>query len=145
MTITDAAGLTGTSSTTLDHSLCPPPPTANHAADHVMAGPTLTQASFVDRLRAVDSPAYPTGAAIYDTLVATGVNPAFALGLYHAESSSGTKGYAVTTLNWGNMLYHSWQDAYGAVPYAPGNGYTYARVPDLARRRPGVRPPGRGL
>ena len=35
----------------------------------------------------------------------------------------------MTTLNWGNMLYHSWQVAYGAVPYAPGNGYTYARFP----------------
>lgn len=129
VTITDAAGLTGTASTTLDHSLCPPPPAVDHAADRIIAGPTLTKASFIDRLRAVGSPAYPSGSAIYDELVRTGVNPAFALGLYHAESSSGTRGYAVTTLNWGNMLYHSWQDVYGAVPYAPGNGYTYARFP----------------
>jgi hypothetical protein len=129
VTITDAAGATGTASGILDHSLCPPPPTGHHASDHIIAGPTLTKASFVDRLRAVGSPALASGSAIYDELIRTGVNPAFALGLYHAESSSGTRGYARTTLNWGNMLYHSWQTAYGAVPYAPGNGYTYARFP----------------
>jgi hypothetical protein len=129
VTITDAGGLTATASAILDHSLCPPPPSVNHAADRVLAGPTLTKASFIDRLRAVSSPAYASGSAIYDELIRTGVNPAFSLGLYQAESSSGTKGYAVTTLNWGNMLYHSWQTAYGAVPYAPGNGYTYAKFP----------------
>ncbi len=130
VTITDAAGLTGTASATLNRSLCPPPPTANHAADRILAGPTLTRASFIDRLRAVNSPAYSSGSAIYSELLSKGVNPAFALGLFQAESASGTKGYARTTLNWGNMLYHSWQDAYGAVPYAPGNGYTYAKFPN---------------
>ena len=129
VTITDAAGVTGTMSATLNRSLCPAPPTANHAADHILAGPTLTRASFIDRLRAVNSPAYSSGSAIYTELLSTGVNPAFALGMFQAESASGTKGYARTTLNWGNMLYHSWQDVYGAVPYAPGNGYTYARFP----------------
>jgi hypothetical protein len=129
VTITDANNQTATANATLDHSLCPPPPTANHAADHVIAGPTITSASFVDRLRAVNSPAYSSGSAIYTELVGNGVNPSFALGVFQAESSSGTKGYAVTTLNWGNMLYHSWQATYGAVPYAPGNGYTYARFP----------------
>ncbi|HTC85420.1 MAG TPA: hypothetical protein VK656_01865, partial [Candidatus Acidoferrum sp.] len=129
VTITDANNQTATANATLDHSLCPPPPTANHAADHVIAGPTITSASFVDRLRAVNSPAYSSGSAIYTELVGNGVNPSFALGVFQAESSSGTKGYAVSTLNWGNMLYHSWQATYGAVPYAPGNGYTYARFP----------------
>ena len=129
VTITDAAAVVGSANATLDHSLCPPPPTGHHASDHIIAGPTITKASFVDRLRAVSSPALASGSAIYNELIARGVNPAFALGLFHAESSSGTKGYAVTTLNWGNMLYHSWQTAYGAVPYAPGNGYTYARFP----------------
>jgi hypothetical protein len=129
VTITDAGGLTATASAILDHSLCPAPPTGHHASDRILAGPTLTKASFVDRLRAVNSPAYSFGSVIYNTLIAAGVNPAFALGLFQAESASGTKGYAVTTLNWGNMLYHSWQTAYGAVPYAPGNGYTYARFP----------------
>ena len=130
ITITDAVGVVGTTSATLNRSLCPAPPTANHAADHILAGPTITRASFIDRLRAVNSPAYSSGSSIYTELLAQGVNPAFALGLFHAESGSGTKGYARTTLNWGNMLYHSWQDVYGAVPYAPGNGYTYARFPN---------------
>ena len=128
-TVTDALGLTVTAATTLDHSLCPAPPAANHAGDLVMAGPTITSASFVDRLRAVGSPAFASGAAIFAALLVDGINPSFALGVFQAESSSGTRGYAVTTLNWGNMLYHSWQAAYGAVPYAPGNGYTYARFP----------------
>jgi hypothetical protein len=129
VTITDADGVTGTANATLNRSLCPAPPTANHAADHIIAGPTLTRASFIDRLRAVNSPAYSSGSAIYTELLSKGVNPAFALGTFQAESASGTKGYARTTLNWGNMLYHSWQDVYGATPYAPGNGYTYAKFP----------------
>jgi hypothetical protein len=129
VSIADTSGLAASASGILDHSLCPPPPTGHHASDHILAGPTITKASFIDRLRAVNSPAYSSGTAIYNQLTASGVNPAFALGLFQAESASGTKGYAVTTLNWGNMLYHSWQTAYGAVPYAPGNGYTYARFP----------------
>ncbi len=129
VSITDAAGRTAGAAATLNRSLCPPPPNVPHAADRILAGPTLTEDSFVDRLRAVGSPALPEGRAIYRTLVGAGVNPAFALGTFQAESSSGTKGYAVITLNWGNILYHSWEDAYGAVPYAPGNGYTYAKYP----------------
>jgi hypothetical protein len=62
--------------------------------------------------------------------MAAGVNPAFALGTFHAESHSGTRGYAVVTHNWGNILYYAWEVPYGAVPYAPGNGYTYAMYPD---------------
>ena len=114
---------------TLDRSLCPPPPNVPHARDRILAGPTLTENSFVDRLRAVGSPALAEGRAIYRTMIAGGVNPAFALGTFHAESHSGTRGYAVTTKNWGNILYYSWEAAYGAVPYAPGNGYTYAKYP----------------
>lgn len=127
--VTDAAGRTAGVAATLDRSLCPPPPDVPHASDRIIAGPTLTEASFVDRLRAVGSPALAEGPDIYRTLVAAGVNPAFALGTFHAESHSGTRGYAVTTRNWGNILYYSWQAAYGAVPYAPGNGYTYAMYP----------------
>jgi len=127
--VTDAADRTAGVAATLDRSLCPPPPDVPHASDRILAGPTLTEASFVDRLRAVGSPALAEGRDIYRTLVAAGVNPAFALGTFHAESHSGTRGYAVTTRNWGNILYYSWQAAYGAVPYSPGNGYTYALYP----------------
>lgn len=129
VSITDPAGHAAGAAGTLDRSLCPPPPNVPHAADRILAGPTLTENSFVDRLRAVSSPALAEGRAIYRTLVAAGVNPAFALGTFHAESHSGTRGYAVTTRNWGNILYYSWEAAYGAVPYAPGNGYTYAKYP----------------
>jgi hypothetical protein len=129
VTVTDGAGRTAGWAGTLDRSLCPPPPDVPHAGDRILAGPTLTEASFVDRLRAAGSPALAEGPEIYRTLVAAGVNPAFALGTFHAESHSGTRGYAVTTRNWGNILYYSWQAAYGAVPYAPGNGYTYALYP----------------
>jgi hypothetical protein len=128
-TVSDAAGRTAGVAATLDRSLCPPPPDVPHARDRILAGPTLTEDSFVDRLRAVGSPALAEGRSIYRTLVSAGVNPAFALGTFHAESHSGTRGYAVTTRNWGNILYYSWQAEYGAVPYAPGNGYTYALYP----------------
>jgi hypothetical protein len=129
-TVTDALGATGSAAATMSRALCPAPPAVAHAGDHIMAGATLTQASFMDQLRAKGSPALAQGASIYKTLVAARVNPAFALGTFQAESSSGTRGYAVTTHNWGNILYHGWEAAYGAVPYAPGNGYTYAKYPD---------------
>ena len=127
--LTDAAGATASAAATLDHSLCPPPPNVPHARDRILAGPTLTRASFIDHLRAVGSPALREGGAIYDTLIAGGVNPAFALGTFQAESRSGTRGYAVVTKNWGNILYRAWTAAFGATPYAPGNGYTYAKFP----------------
>lgn len=127
--VTDAAAATSGAAATLDRSLCPPPPSFPFARDRIIAGPTLTEASFVDRLRAVGSPALAEGRDIYRTLVAGGVNPAFALGTFHAESHSGTRGYAVVTKNWGNILYYSWEVPYGATPYAPGNGYTYAKYP----------------
>jgi hypothetical protein len=127
--VTDNLGRVGGAASTLDRSLCPPPPNYPHAQDKILAGPTLTEDSFVDRLRAVGSPALPEGRAIYRTLVAEGVNPAFALGTFHAESHSGTRGYAVITKNWGNILFYDWEIEYGATPYAPGNGYTYAKYP----------------
>jgi hypothetical protein len=125
--VTDNLGRTAGASSTLDRSLCPPTPNYPHARDKILAGPTLTEDSFVDRLRAVGSPALSEGRAIYRTLVNGGVNVAFALGTFHAESHSGTRGYAVTTKNWGNILYYAWEVQFGATPYAPGNGYTYAK------------------
>ena len=119
-TVSDNAGQTGAAAATLDRSLCPPPPNVPHARDKILAGPTITEASFVDRLRAVGSPALPEGRAIYRELVNGRVNPSFALGTFHAESHSGTRGYAVTTKNWGNILFYDWEIPYGATPYAPG-------------------------
>ena len=125
--VTDDLDRTVGTAATLDRSLCPPPPNYPHARDRILAGPTLTETSFVDRLRAVGSPALAEGRAIYRTLVSGGVNPAFALGTFHAESHSGTRGYATYTKNWGNILFYEWEREYGATPYAPGNGYTYAK------------------
>ena len=127
--VTDNLGRTAGAASTLDPSLCPPPPAHAYRRDRILARPTLTSDSFVDRLRAAGSPALPAGRAIYRRLVRAGVNPAFALGTFHAESHSGTRGYAVTTKNWGNILFYKWTVRFGATPYAPGNGYTYARFP----------------
>ena len=128
-TVTDAQNRTAGAASTLNRSLCPPPPDYPHARDRILAGPTLTENSFVDRLRAVGSPALSEGRSIYRTLVSGGVNPAFSLGTFHAESHSGTRGYATVTKNWGNILYYAWTADFGATPYAPGNGYTYAKFP----------------
>ena len=128
-TVTDAQNRTASAASTLDRSLCPPPPAYPHARDHIIAGPTLTEDSFVDRLRAVSSPALSEGRYIYRAMVAGGVNVAFALGTFHAESHSGTRGYATVTKNWGNILYYAWTADFGATPYSPGNGYTYAKFP----------------
>jgi hypothetical protein len=127
--VTDSLGRTADAAATLSASLCPPPPTHRYDRDLILARPTLNETSFVDRLRAADSPALQAGPAIYRRLVRTGVNPSFALGMFHAESHSGTAGYAVITKNWGNILFYSWTRKYGATPYAPGNGYTYAKFP----------------
>ncbi len=134
--ITDGLGRTADAAATLSPSLCPPAPVHRYDRDRILARPTLSEASFVDRLRAADSPALPAGPAIYRRLVRAGVNPSFALGIFHAESHSGTLGYAVTTKNWGNVLYYHWVKRYGATRYAPGNGYTYAKFPTW---RAGVR------
>jgi hypothetical protein len=128
-TVTDAGNRTAGTASTLNRSLCPPPPDYPHARDRILAGPTLTETSFIDRLRAVGSPALSEGRSIYRALVAGRVNPAFSLGTFHAESHSGTRGYAKVTKNWGNILYYAWTADFGAVPYAPGNGYTYAKFP----------------
>ena len=66
-TVTDARGRTAGTAATLDRSLCPPPPNVPHAADRILAGPTLTETSFVDWLRAVGSPALSEGRSIYRT------------------------------------------------------------------------------
>ncbi len=127
--MTDTDARTASVAATLDRTLCPPPPNYPHARDRILAGPTLTETSFVDRLRAVGSPALGEARAIYRTLVSGGVNPAFALGTFHAESHSGTRGYATVTKNWGNILFWDWTTDFGATAYRPGNGYTYARFP----------------
>jgi hypothetical protein len=127
--IGDASGHAASAAGILDRSACPPLADAPFERQRILARPTITKASFVDRLRAAGSPALAKGAELYVTFVDKGVNPSFALGMFHAESHSGTRGYAVITRNWGNILYHPWTRDYGAVPYKAPNGYTYARFP----------------
>ena len=134
--VTDGLEQSGRAAAILDSSACPPPPAHAYAGDRILARPTLSEASFVDRLRAVGSPTLGSGSAIYRRLIRAGVNPGFAFGMFHAESESGTRGYAVITKNWANILYYHWTKRYGATRYAPGNGYTYAKFPTW---RAGVR------
>ena len=136
--VTDGLGRSADAAATLSGRCARRRPTHRYDRDRILARPTLSEASFVDRLRAVDSPALGAAPAIYRRLVRAGVNPAFALGMFHAESQSGTLGYAVVTKNWGNILFYSWTRKYGATPYAPGNGYTYAKLPDLEGERAGA-------
>ncbi len=94
----------------------------------VFGPPTITLAEWTAAL--ASSPVAPNAAALYALVVAAGMDPAVALGQFAAESSYGTKGYAVTTHNWGNNLWASWTAQFGGTPYAPGNGYTYVQYPD---------------
>lgn len=79
-------------------------------------------------LQAHNSPAFADAEAIYALFVTSGFDVRIALGQFAAESSYGTKGYAITTQSWGNQLYASWivANCSDVKPYAPGNGYVYA-------------------
>ena len=98
------------------------------ASSPVFGPPTLTLAQWSAAL--AGSPVASEAAALYAEVTAAGVDPAVALGQFAAESSYGTAGYAVTTHGWGNQTWAGWETTFGATPYAPGNGYTYAAYPD---------------
>lgn len=97
---------------------------------YVFGLPSVSQGAFEFLLRRVSSPAASEAKAIYDLLLKAGIDPLFAYGQFGAESSFGSAGHAVKTLNWGNILWSSRYADYGAKPYAPGNGYTYCWFPD---------------
>ncbi|MHB8398595.1 MAG: hypothetical protein ACYDCI_06630 [Candidatus Limnocylindrales bacterium] len=96
----------------------------------ILAKPAVTAGWFVRVLAVRHSPAASSALAIWGALTAAGVDPEVALAQFGHESSWGTRGYAVTTRNWGNLtaptaaLIPVWYP--GAHAYAPGNGYTYA-------------------
>ncbi len=98
------------------------------ASSPVFGPPTLTLAEWTAAL--AGSPVASEAAALYAQVTAAGVDPAVALGQFAAESSLGSKGAATVTHSWGNNLWASWTTQFGATPYAPGNGYTYAAYPD---------------
>ncbi len=90
--------------------------------------PRITAARFKELLKTKNSPAVPESDAVYQILLAQGVEPAFALAQFRVESQYGTAGHAEVTHSWGNMLYDSNLTLLTSPPhkYSPGNGYTYA-------------------
>lgn len=90
--------------------------------------PRISQAQFVRVLQQAQSPCAPIGAECYNIICSYGLDPAVALGFFAHESTFGTRGVAVETLNWGNVrtpvnverttgthprnfaIFRSWQD-----------------------------------
>ena len=95
----------------------------------IFGPPSITEKRFVNSLRAAKSPAADEGASIYRRMVNNGFDPLIALGQFQAESGLGTKGFAVQTRNWGNILFYDWTKALGAVEFAPNNGFHYSEFP----------------
>jgi hypothetical protein len=95
----------------------------------LFAPPSITEKRFVNKLREGKSPAADEGGSIYRRLVNNGFDPLIALAQFQAESGLGTKGHAVDTLNWGNILFYPWTAELGAVDFAPGNKFHYSKFP----------------
>ena len=86
----------------------------------------------LELLKTKNSPAVPDVHVIYTSLVASGVDPSFALAQFRVESQYGTSGYARVTGSWGNMLFDSSLCLHASGKYSPGNGYTYATYDNYA-------------
>ena len=99
------------------------------AESPIFGPPSISEKRFVNHLRAAKSPAADEGASIYRRMVNNGFDPLIALGQFQAESGLGTKGHAVSTRNWGNILFYEWTKALGAADFAPGNGFHYSEFP----------------
>jgi hypothetical protein len=69
----------------------------------VMAESRIAPAVFAGVLAAVNSPAAPDAAALYEIPLSWGLDPAVALAFFRHESRCGTQGVAVRTRNWGNL------------------------------------------
>jgi hypothetical protein len=95
----------------------------------LFAPPSITEKRFVNKLREGKSPAADEGGSIYRRLVNNGFDPLVALAQFQAESGLGTRGHAVNTLNWGNILFYPWTAELGAVDFAPGNKFHYSKFP----------------
>lgn len=90
--------------------------------------PRISQAQFTRVLQQFQSPCAPIAAECYEIIRSSGLDPAVALGFFGHESTFGTRGVAVETLNWGNVrtpvdpartigthprnfaIFRSWQD-----------------------------------
>lgn len=95
-------------------------PISSVADHHVLGAPTVSCQEFVDVLKNADSPAYTDGVAaeMWGKAVVDGVDPAFILGLFKAESSYGTDANwgAKGTMNVGNEEFNPHLDN----PHGPG-------------------------
>jgi hypothetical protein len=69
----------------------------------VIAESRIAPAVFAGVLAAVNSPAAPDAAALYEIPLSWGLDPAVALAFFRHESRCGTQGVAVRTRNWGNL------------------------------------------
>ena len=100
-----------------------------HVDYAIRAAPTISRTRFRDVLAATPrSPVTDVADAAYDTCVQFGVNPAVALAFFIKESSKGTDGIAVQTLNWGNLI-NPWNPARatGQVVHAFGHDFPIYR------------------
>lgn len=105
--------------------------TLRRPEDLTLAPARISAARFRDVLAVHASPVRADADSIWAILTGNGVDPSFALGQFLVESIYGTRGHAVTTKSWGNMLWDSrWTST--RQKYSPGNGYTYARYPNWA-------------
>ena len=100
----------------------------------VFARSAISRAAFTAILTRAGSPAAPEAPEIYAALTGVGIDPAVALGQVAAESTYGTRGYAVRTRNWGNITIRRpalphWTRLYGGRPWRAPNGRTYAAFP----------------
>ncbi len=65
--------------------------------------PRISKNYFVQIVQDASSPAAPVAAECYDIVCSYGLDPAIALAFFQHESSCGTAGVAVRSLNWGNL------------------------------------------
>jgi hypothetical protein len=87
----------------------------------LVASPRISFAQFQRVLERAFSPARIEARAIYDHLVSVNLCPAVALGFFKHESTYGRAGWAVQTLNWGNI-----RKSQGRA-YKTENGFAYYR------------------
>lgn len=68
-----------------------------------LSPPRISAAQFARVLAAAHSPASPDAPRLYAIPVRYGLDPALALAFFAHESTYGTRGRAVESLNWGNL------------------------------------------
>lgn len=96
----------------------------------IFTAPRMTEAAFVDALRARSSPATPEGPSIYAAIIGVAMDPCVALAFFEHESAMGTQGRAVANKSWGNLR---WHDGYAAVFPGVDHNDGFVRYPTWAQ------------